>query len=88
MSFAGHVFDMIARMKALERRKRRPFDKEVEVKGQQVRREFLRDPSEDDLARIRLMMAKEHQQIRRAQVITFSVVLLLVLLLILWARAQ
>ena len=49
MSFAGHVFDMIARMKANARRKRRPFDREVEASGPAIRPEYLRKASEEGL---------------------------------------
>lgn len=77
MSFVGHVFDMIARMKANARDKRRPFDREVDANGPAIRPEYLRKASEEELAHWR-ERALEDQ--RRQQRITWFIMLALVAL--------
>jgi len=69
MSFAGHVFDMIARMKANAQRKRRPFDREVEASGPAIRPEYLRKASAEELAYWREKTLRDQRiQQRRARI--------------------
>jgi hypothetical protein len=82
MSFAGHVFDMIARMKANDRRKHRPFDREVDVSGQKIRAEFLKPASDEEIAAVKEMMRHERRKdIRRSVIITVISLLTLIALL-------
>ncbi len=88
MSFGGSVSAMIASIKANQLRKRRPFDKKVEVKGQQINNEFLRNASPDDLTRVRQVMAQQHERARRDRLIAVGAVLFIVAVLILWMSQQ
>lgn len=85
MSFAGHVFDMISRMKANALRKRRPFDREVEASGPAIRPEYLRTSSEEDLAYWREKTLADRRRQRRRMGIAFIITAIAVLaLLVLW----
>jgi hypothetical protein len=90
MSFAGHVFDMIARMKANAQRKRRPFDREVEANGPAIRPEYLRKASEGELAYWREKTLAE-RRIQQCRTWVVLVVLMLVflggVLLLQWSAA-
>jgi hypothetical protein len=72
MSFAGHVFDMISRMKANARDKRRPFDREVEASGPAIRPEYLRKASEEELAYWRERALADQRRQRRIAMIILS----------------
>jgi len=50
MGWGGSALAMILSLKANARRKRRPFDREVEPIGQRIRPEYLRTASEEELA--------------------------------------
>jgi hypothetical protein len=77
MSSAGHIFDMIARVKANVQRKRRPFDREVEASGPAIRPEYLRKASEEELAYWReKVLADQRIQQRRTRFALLVVVLL------------
>lgn len=85
MSFAGHVLDMIARMKANARLKRRPFDCEVGAGGPAMRPEYLRKASEEELAYWRERTLEEQRMQRRRMGIAFIITAIAVLaLLVLW----
>lgn len=85
MSFAGHVFDMIARMKANAQRKRRPFDREVEAGGQSIRPEFLRKASEEELAYWReKTLTQQRTQRRRSRIVLVTVVLVILTATLFW----
>lgn len=86
MSFAGHVFDMIARMKANAQRKRRPFDREVEAGGQFIRPEYLRKASEEELAYWREKTLRDQRIQQRRTRIALAVVVLILLGLYLLLR--
>jgi CHASE3 domain sensor protein len=85
MSFAGHVFDMIARMKANAQRKRDPFDREVQASGPAIRPEYLREASEEELAYLRDKTLRDqriqHRRTRIAFVLLVLVIVCVVLLL-------
>lgn len=85
MSFAGHVFDMIAQMKANAQRKRRPFDREVETGGQSIKPEYLRKATEKELAywRERTLTQQRIQQ-RRTRIALLVVVLVVLGATLLW----
>jgi hypothetical protein len=90
MSFAGHVFDMIARMKANAQRKRRPFEREVETGGQSIRPEYLRKASEEELAYLREKTLRDQRiQQRRTRTVFVVVVFVILgtLLLMQWGAA-
>jgi hypothetical protein len=90
MSFAGHVFDMIARMKANAQRKRRPFEREVETGGQSIRPEYLRKASEEELAYLREKTLRDQRIQQRRTRIVFVVVVFVILgtlLLLQWGAA-
>ena len=80
MSFAGHVFDMIARMKANERRKRRPFDREVDAKAMQIRSQFLQPATEDELCAIRQKMELQRRSERKMELILLIISIILLVL--------
>jgi hypothetical protein len=79
MSSAGHIFDMIARMKANAQRKRRPFDREVEASGPAIRPEYLRKASEEELTYWREKVLKD-QRIQQRRIYIVLVVFVLVIL--------
>ncbi len=79
MSFGGSVAAMIASLKHNARPKRRPFDKDVPTSGQAIRREVLREPCQDDIARIQREMAGER---RRDKAIRIGGAVLIVLVII------
>jgi hypothetical protein len=79
MSFAGHVFDMIARMKANALRKRKPFDREVEASGPAIRPEYLRKASEEELAYWREKTLTDQRIQQRRTRIALAVVVLIFL---------
>lgn len=90
MSSAGHIFDMIARVKANARRKRRPFDREVEASGPAIRPEYLRKASEEELAYWReKTLAEQRIQQRRTRLVLVVIVLVLLggVLLLEWSAA-
>jgi hypothetical protein len=86
MSSAGHVFDMIARMKANAQRKRRPFDREVQASGPAIRPEYLRKASEEELAYWREKTLRDQRIQQRRTRIALTVVVLVSLgaVLLLW----
>jgi hypothetical protein len=85
MSFAGHVFDMIARMKANAQRKRRPFDREVQASGPAIRPEYLRKASEEELAYWREKVLEDQRiQQRRTRIALVLVVLIILVTTVLW----
>lgn len=73
MSFAGHVLDMIARMKANERRKRRPFDRDVDAKATMIRPQFLHSATEEELRAVRQKMDLQRRSERKAEMIVLIV---------------
>jgi hypothetical protein len=82
----GHaVKAMIDSLKANARRKRKPFDRDVEPVGQRIRPEYLRKASEEELEhwRQQAVMARKAQQ--RREWVILAVVLLLSLALLKWA---
>lgn len=86
MSFAGHVFDMIARMKAHARDKRRPFDREADRQGPAIRPEYLRKASEEELAfwREKTLADRRRQQRRMGIAFLLTAFAALVLLVLWW----
>jgi hypothetical protein len=85
MSFAGHVFDMIARVKANAQRKRRPFDREVEASGPAIRPEYLRKASEEELDYWReKVLADQRIQQRRTRIVLVTVVLVILTATLFW----
>ena len=83
MSFAGHVFDMIARMKANARDKRRHFDRVVEAKGPAIRPEYLRKASEEELAYWREKTLADRRRYRRTTLIILSALVAAIAVLVL-----
>lgn len=78
----GHAIKaMIDSLKANARRKRRPFDRNVEPLGQRIRPECLRKASEEELAYWRERALAEQRRQRRVVVITLSVFVAVVVLL-------
>jgi hypothetical protein len=88
MSFAGHVFDMIARMKANQRRKRNPFDKDVAVQGRVIRQDYLREAPAEELQRIRSEMTTQQVRERRVRGWLLLLTTVLVAALMYWALHQ
>jgi hypothetical protein len=88
MSFAGHVFDMIARMKANQLRKRNPFDKDVVAKGRVIQQDYLREASADQLERIRSEMARQRARERRVKGWLLLLTTVAVALLMYWVLNQ
>jgi hypothetical protein len=85
MSSAGHVFDMIARMKANAQRKRRPFDREVQASGPAIRPEYLRQATEAELEHWRQRMAMERRVQQRRERIILAVIVLVFLALFIFS---
>jgi len=85
MSFAGHVFDMIARMKANAQRKRRPFDREVQASGPAIRPEYLRKASEEELEHWREKAVRARKAQQRREWIILAVIVLLFLAFFIWS---
>lgn len=81
MSFAGHVLDMIARVKATQQRRRNPFDKHVETGLRQLRHELLKPCLPEVIERIRLRSELERKRANRIHWVTLSVLVILISLL-------
>ena len=78
MSFAGHVMDMIARMKANDRhRKYKAFDRDAGPTPQAVRSEYLVPPTEEQIAEVRAIMIRERTKETRRTVIIGSMAMLI-----------
>ena len=84
MSFAGHVFDMIARMKANQRRKRDPFDRDISVYGRKVRPDLLQKASAEELQNVRQRILAQRSRDLQVSLFAFLVSLAVVMLLIWW----
>ncbi len=83
----GHaVKAMIDSLKANARRKRRPFDREVEASGPAIRPEYLRKASEEELAYWREKVLADHRLQRRRTRIALAVVALVILCAYLFLR--
>jgi len=80
MSFAGHVFDMIARMKANQRRKRRPFDRNVDVSASKMRPLILEPAKEDELHAIRQKMELQRRSERKTELIVLIISIVVLVL--------
>ncbi len=83
----GHAAKaMIDSLKANARRKRRPFDREVEPVGRRIRPESLRRASEEELLhwRQRTVMERKAQQRRERIILAVVICTLLGFIFIFW----
>jgi hypothetical protein len=79
MSSAGHVMDMIARMRANALRRRNPFDRKVELKDGGLDPELFRPLTEVQLAEIRSKATAQRRHERRVTYVVIGILLVLVL---------
>ena len=75
MSSAGHVMEMIARIKANALRRRNPFDRSVAVKNDRLKDELLRPVTEEQLAEIHAMVEVRDRREQRIKWITIAVLM-------------
>ncbi|MCB0770608.1 MAG: hypothetical protein KDC00_09400 [Flavobacteriales bacterium] len=82
MSFAGHVMDMISRIKANQARRRDPFDRDVKVRARQLRPELLEPCPPEVLAAIRSRAEQQRSRTHRIQAVVFAALVLIKVLLL------
>lgn len=87
MSSAGHIMDMIARMKANMKRRRDPFDKDVQVGRRQLRPELLEPCPPELIEEIRAKAVRERARFNRIQAI-FIALSMLVISILIWLTKQ
>lgn len=75
MSSAGHVMEMIARIKANALRRRNPFDRTVAMKNDRLKDELLRPVTEEQMAEIRSMIEVRDRRERRIKWITVALLM-------------
>jgi hypothetical protein len=83
MSFAGHVMDMISRIKANQARRRDPFDRDVKVRARRLRPELLEPCPPEVLEAIRTKAKLEQARIRKVQLVLIAG-LVLIAAFLLW----
>ena len=89
MSSAGHIFDMIARMKANASRKKVPFDRTVDVENRKLDPSLLREATDEEMNAVRRTVRKTQQREQRINriMIAFMALTVLVVSVYLWLLA-